>query len=229
MTDGAGAFQSNHGSEAGFTVLELLVALALFSLLSLTLFESVKFGMHAWMRGTEHVEQTDQSLHVQNLLRHLIEDAYPLFLSEDPTRGHVDFDGTSSTLVFLASAPIALGAGGRSRLNLSVEHSGNHADLVLTSKRELAWPEDRAQPIMRALLGGTESIEFAYFGTTSADRPAEWHDAWRGQPVLPQLLRVQVRFAAGDLRTWPDLLIAPRIAADVACLYDALTNRCRGR
>jgi general secretion pathway protein J len=46
---------------------------------------------------------------------------------------------------------------------------------------------------------------------------------------MPQLLRIQVRFTEGDSRTWPDLVIAPRITADVGCVYDQLTQQCRGR
>jgi hypothetical protein len=40
---------------------------------------------------------------------------------------------------------------------------------------------------------------------------------------------VRVRFAHGDERLWPDLLVAPLVSADVGCVYDALSQLCRGR
>src|SRR5580693_8593167 len=83
---------------AGFTLVELLVALALFSLLTLALFGSVRFGTAAWARVTSHAEENDASIHAQDLLRHLIEDAYPLFLSDDPTQRHIDFNGSRRSL-----------------------------------------------------------------------------------------------------------------------------------
>lgn len=47
--------------------------------------------------------------------------------------------------------------------------------------------------------------------------------------TLPELVRVRLYFAEGKGRLWPELFIATRIAADVACAYDSLTKRCRGR
>jgi general secretion pathway protein J len=216
-------------AEAGFTLVELLVALALFGLLSLALFGSIRVGMTAWMHGTTRADQVDQSLHAQTLLRQLIEDSYPLFIPEQPVGGHVYFGGTSHSLDFLASTPMALGTGGRSRFNLTVEPHGDLADLVLSSNLELAWPESASQPATKALLRGVERAEFSYFGTARSDRVAAWHADWSGQTALPQLMRIQVRFPANDPRVWPELLIAPRIAADVGCQYDPLTDRCRGR
>jgi len=216
-------------AEAGFTLVELLVALALFSLLTLVLFGSIRFGTTAWMHGTTRADQVDQNLHVQNLLRQLIEAAYPLFVADRATGGHIDFDGTDHSLSFLAPTPIALGTGGRSRLRLTVERRGEHADILLTSKPELAWPEIASLQVTKALLAGAESARFSYFGVARVDRAAGWHDTWSGQLAPPQLVRIQVRFAADDPRTWPDLLISPRITADVGCVYDPLTTRCRGR
>ena len=72
-------------------------------------------------------------------------------------------------------------------------------------------------------------VEFGYFGVTGFDRVPAWHDAWRGQSAPPQLVRIRVRFASDDARTWPELVVAQRITADVGCRYDPLTNRCQGR
>jgi general secretion pathway protein J len=225
----AAAKRIDRTGEAGFTLVELLVALALFGLLSTALFGSIRFGMTAWMRGTTRADQVDQILHAQNLLRGLIEEAYPLFRPAVPFGGHVEFDGTQQSLDFLSSTPIARGADGRSRFRLAIERRGDGANLVLTSSLELAWPERGAQPVGAVLLAGVGGVELSYFGVTGADRIATWHDAWRGQSTLPQLTRIRVRFAGGDSRIWPELVIAPRLTADVGCVYDPLTNRCRGR
>jgi general secretion pathway protein J len=229
MTIPVGSSGAPRNGEAGFTLVELLVALALFGLLSLALFGSVRVGMAAWTRGTARVDQVDQSLHVQSLLRRLIEESYPLFLPDESTGGRLDFAGTSRSLNLLAPTPIALGSGGRSRLNLAVERRAGSVDLLLTSALELAWPERGPQPIATVLLAGADDVEFAYFGMQRSNRAAAWHNSWSGQSALPALVRIRVRFAAGDSRIWPELLIAPRIAADVGCLYDLATDRCRGR
>jgi len=68
--------------QAGFTVVELLVALTLFSLLCTLLFGNVRFGLKAWQRGLAHTERVDHSMIVQNLLRRIIGEVYPLFINQ---------------------------------------------------------------------------------------------------------------------------------------------------
>jgi general secretion pathway protein J len=215
--------------EAGFTLVELLVALTLLSFVSLALFGALRFGIMAWARGTAHVERVEDVAFVQGFLRRLIADEYPMFLSNDPTRPHVDFEGTAGSLSFLAPAPIAIARGGRSRFALSVDRHHGRADLVIASRPELTARDDASTSIRKVLLAGVQTVEFSYFGRRRSDGVAQWRDAWVGELTMPALVRVQVRFAADDARLWPDLVLAPRIAVDVGCVYDTLTRRCRGR
>jgi general secretion pathway protein J len=211
--------------EAGFTVVELLVALTLLSFLSVALFGTLRFGFTAWTRGGAHAEATEQTAMVQDLLRRLIADAYPFFLSTDPRNLRIAFDGTSQSLALLAPTPIAIGGGGRSNFVLSAQRHGDRVDLVIAAKPELA----EGTSIKKTLLADSQAVAFSYFGRRRSDPGAQWHDAWTGETEMPALVRVQIRFAADDARVWPELVVAPRIAADVACVYDTLTKHCRGR
>lgn len=215
--------------DSGFTLIELLVAVTLLSLLSLILLDSLRLGVTSWRRGTMHSESTNEALVVQSHLRRLIGDTYPRYVSVDPTRGHVDFDGGATSLNFLASTPIALGGAGRSRFGLSVERHEQRSDLVLVAYPELGDREHSAFAAKRALLANIESVQLSYFGKTRSDNGAAWHDQWTGQATLPQLVRVMVRFPKTDARLWPELLLTPRISADVGCVYDPLSKQCRGR
>jgi general secretion pathway protein J len=218
---------AGRGSE-GFTLIELLVALALFSLLVTGLLGAMHYGISAWKRTTVQVDQLDHTLHVQNFLRRLIEDAYPLFIADGATRKYVDFKGNSISLDFLSSVPIALATGGRARFTLSVTAADGHVELVAASDLELT-NRGGAPLTTRALISDLESVEISYFGRVRTDRTARWHESWTEQPTLPQLIRIRVRYPAGDPRIWPELLAAPRITADVGCVHDPLTNGCRGR
>jgi general secretion pathway protein J len=229
VTGGARITQIDRCREAGFTLVELLVALTLLSFVSLALFGSLRFGMMAWSRGHAHAERTEHIASVQDILRRLIADAYPLLVSGDPTRPHVAFDGTAGSLSFLASVPIALGAGGRSRFALSADTHDGRIDLVIATQPELADREDSATALRKTLLARVQAVEFAYFGRARSDKAAQWHDDWIGKTSMPELVRVRVRFAGDDARRWPELVVAPRIAVDVGCVYDTLTKRCRGR
>jgi general secretion pathway protein J len=216
-------------NQAGFTLLEALVAVTLLGLLSIALTRGLWFGIDAWARGSAHSDQLSRILAVQGLLHEVIGQAYPYFLSGDPTRTYLDFDGTSKSLVLLAPAPVAFGGAGRSRFRLSVDKRDGRSDLIMISQAELAAADAPSTVEKKTLLSRAASVTFAYFGNLRSDTDARWHDHWTAQTALPQLLQIKVLFPEGDSRLWPDLVIAPRIAADVGCVYDQLTKHCRGR
>jgi general secretion pathway protein J len=213
--------------DAGFTLVEVLAVLALFSLLTSALFGAVHFGLKAWERTTSRATAIDRNLLVQDFLRRTIAAAYPSFVSDDLTHGHVDFAGTETSINFLGPTPLARGLGGRSRFVVFLDQSGGASTLTVVSQSELA-PAQGVSRVRDVLLKDLDAIQFSYFGKGRSGAP-EWRNAWVSEPTLPQVVRVRVKFPAGDQREWPDLLISPRIDADVGCVYDLLTNRCRGR
>jgi general secretion pathway protein J len=215
-------------SSAGFTLVELLVALVLFGFLSVALFGSVRVGATAWIRATAHADESDQSIHAQDLLRRLIENTYPLYESGDHGNGHLAFDGSEGSLSFLSAAPLALGQGGRSRINFLVPHRDGRADLMLESTPELSTIR-QTEKTRQPLLTGASSVTFSYFGKQPSDHAPQWHRDWIDQAELPQLVRVTVSFSASDGRDWSDFIAAPRISADVGCVLDRFTTRCEGR
>jgi len=215
--------------DAGFSLVEVLVALVLLGLLSMALFFSVRFGVSAWQRGGERSDQIHTSMLVQDLLRRLIGQAYPFLLPDGTGAGRLDFAGTTTSLDFLAPVPVALASGGRARFNLAIEGGAGAFHLVLRSRPELAAGTAPAELTRKTLLATVEAAEFAYFGVTQAQSVAQWHERWSAEISLPALVRLRVRFARSDPRLWPELTIAPRITADVGCEYDPLTRLCRGR
>jgi general secretion pathway protein J len=119
--------------------------------------------------------------------------------------------------------------GGRFRFRFFVERQQDRTDLVMSSNPELANPQDSSMTAKTLLIADIDRAEFSYFGEAATERNAKWHDSWTQRSDMPRLVRIRVAFHSGDARRWPELLIAPRIAADVSCIYDPITMRCRGR
>jgi general secretion pathway protein J len=216
-------------NEAGFTLVELLVALALFSLLSTLLFDNVRFGLQAWQHGSAHTEYFEHNMISQDLLRRMIGNIYPMLVTDGETQPRIDFDGSQEAISFLGSAPMVAGGGGRFRLSFLVERQESRTDLIMSARPELANPQDSSMTIRTVLLSDIDRAEFSYFGDAAAERSEKWQPSWTRRSDIPRLIRIRVAFRSGDARLWPELLIAPRIAADVSCVYDSMTKRCRGR
>ena len=107
--------------EAGFTLVELLVAVTLLALLTTLVFGAIKYGARAWAE-TDHraVAAADLSA-VQDVFRHAIGGAYPAFASADPTDREVAFDGAGEWLALVAPLPAAIASGVEAQQRFFVE------------------------------------------------------------------------------------------------------------
>ena len=201
-------------SQAGFTLLELLISMTLLAMLFVLLFGGLRFGMRAWERGTSTADAVDQVRIAQDILRREIARSCPRRLAaagpQDIPR--VDFTGEATGLAFLAPAPGAGGGAPCVATSLSVAADGRLKQLVLYINRTGT-----------ALLRGVQGIALSYRAGDGV-----WRDGWSGETTLPALVRLRVTFPKGDNRVWPELFIAPRISAEADCTYDPATKSCRG-
>lgn len=211
--------------EAGFTLIELLVALTVLGLLMVLLFGSFHFGTRVWEKSMAHSGGLDDVHIAQSLIRREIEGAYPLF-SGGPD-AHVAFEGTADDMKLLGPPARVLAGGGWARVAIGFERAEGVGRLTVTMTPDLAGA---AAPLQKeTLLDGIEGLHFTYFGQRSPSEAPGWFDNWSSQRSLPSLVRIDITFPKGDARLWPEMIVAPRIAADVGCVYDPLTKHCRGR
>lgn len=204
-------------AEAGYTLVELLIVLGLLSVLSLLLTSGLHFGARAWEAGDRSARAVREIAIAQVRLRRLLADAYPYLSTADPANPHVEFDGAERTLAFLGRDD-ERAAPGRSAIALRI---GGGA-LVSAFRPELA-PDAPARESV--LVRAVATLSFEYLNADGVT----WSKTWRNARTLPRLVRVTVTFAQDDPRTWPELVVAPRVAADVACVFDALAKTCVGR
>lgn len=217
---------ARHRREAGLTLVELMVSLALLGLLFALLQDGFTLGQRVWERATTRVSaRIDAVEATQGFLRDRIARANPAYTLAG--NGQISFEGDARSLAFDAPAPDAMGQGTYLRYVLALTEAG---DL------EIAWKPDTDRspvaPMARSvLLSGVAGLDIAYFGTGRGEGPAppRWRDAWRGQAAPPALVRLRVRFPAGDGRVWPELVVAPRATLDATCTWDAGQRGCVGR
>ncbi|HSA82842.1 MAG TPA: prepilin-type N-terminal cleavage/methylation domain-containing protein [Geminicoccaceae bacterium] len=196
---------------AGFTLVEILVALTLLGLLMAALFSGVQLGVRAWETSEERLDESSRLTTVQGFLRERLAEAY---LREDfDPRANTPpaFAGEPDRLSFVTLMPEHLG-GGFQRMVLAVTAADERSDLAVAW-----WPAeldgtavDPDSVRRRALLADVAELRLAYFGSVGRDEPPAWHEVW-AQPVLPRLVRVQLRFSDQDGRSWPDLIVRPMI------------------
>jgi general secretion pathway protein J len=208
-------------ADAGFSLVELLVSVALLGLLSLLMLNGVFSGRRVWERLENRTAAVESVEAAQTTLRARLQRSFPL-ARYDASAPYVDFEGEADTLSFLAPPALAARPAALRRFTLGVSGTG---DLVLVSASDLAL-DAREASAEEVLLSGVQSVDIAYWGAAPPDGGVRWRSRWVSQPTPPELVRIRVVLAPGDRRFWPELLVRP--AADLAsnCVLDPVTGLC---
>jgi prepilin-type N-terminal cleavage/methylation domain-containing protein len=198
----------------GFTLLEVLVSLALLGFVLAALGGGIRFGARAWEEQDRRVASAGAGEAVYAVLRHLIEGAQPLpFVSGDGTIAFA-IDGRSDRLDFVSALPAALGTGGLYDLQLALLDDGR---LVLRWRpHRHVMPGHNGPAIAELpmhesdLARGVTGLGLRYYLPPSPPDPGGWLSDWRRRPTMPALLGLQLQFAPG--RAGIALLAGPKVA-----------------
>jgi general secretion pathway protein J len=197
--------------EAGFTLVELLVAITLVGLLTVVMFGGLRFGTRAANAVSGRTDRAAQLSVVYDFMQNELTDARLPSASSDPATAASDFDGEPDSLSFVAVPPSYLALGGFNMLRVALD--GEQSRRLTVSWHPIPHGALPAAPVTvqpSVILEKIRGVEFGYFGITDQNRPPEWQDRWENQTALPLLVRLRIAWADGS--SAPDLIIAPRMA-----------------
>ena len=194
--------------QRGFTLLELLVAITLMALIGGMMVGGIHFGARVWEETLRRDQDPQAVIAVQAVLRRQIAQALPVLYRAPTGQVGTALAGTSAALVFVGPMPSYLGRGGRHLIGLQIEGGASTRNLILKwqpfspEHPDLTFTEQAHEEV---LLHGIQELRLAYYGSNGNGETERWQDVWRGQ-ALPQLVRIEVVFPAGDRRVWPELI-----------------------
>jgi general secretion pathway protein J len=185
-------------TEAGLTLIELLISLMLLVLITGFLAGGLAIGRRAFNAEQDAAVEASNDAALDSLAN-LIASALPTKAGQGP---QIAFEGGRDTLAFVAlSAGHALPGG---PLGTRIYRDGTDVGVVVKlGARSAAGKEVRT----KALVGVT-SLQFTYFGTLESGKPPAWHAEWPASDHLPDLVGLDVNFQ-GRIRK-PPLLVALR-------------------
>jgi prepilin-type N-terminal cleavage/methylation domain-containing protein len=158
----------------GFTLLEMVVAVALAGLLLLILGGTLRFGMRAWEAAQRPAaaEALEAGL---ALMRRTLEQAEAVPLA---------FEGGPEAVGFVAVLPARTGVAGLAEIR---SRFGPAEAAVVMEWRP--WRSDVGFT-RRPVVPQAGGLSLAYYGSPDGGTPAVWSDQWRQAALLPRLIRV---------------------------------------
>ncbi len=204
-------------SNAGFTLLEILAALAVLGLVLLALSQGTQFGLTAWHTQSATSARHNELEAVDRTLRLLIERT----VSSDRVKNRGPLLGGSTGLDVVTVLPPNSASLPDGTVEARLEVNSAH-QLILRWKPmpHATWirPPPQQQEV---LLRGVLKLEVAYW-QMALGGGGVWLRGWTSADP-PSSIRIRIIFPPGDLRHWPDIVTGPRI--DQALSWFRLYNR----
>lgn len=194
----------------GFTLVELLVVMALLSLLMLGLVSALRTMAQTEERIDGRLAEADEFRVTTGFLREILGRISARKQDESLKQGGSPFlfDGQAASVSWIGIMPARHGAGGRHFFKLGLEDYQGEAALVI---RFTPWDEGSSFPNWeqaqaRALLKGVTSFALSY--EDLATEPEAWTSTWQRTDALPEHVRLAVQTRNGD---WPLWIVATRL------------------
>jgi prepilin-type N-terminal cleavage/methylation domain-containing protein len=189
--------------QAGFTLVELLVSLALTAAIAGFIVGGFHLARRTWAitHDRENIEEIDAAA---TRLRGLLSKAMPVKAIDEADRtARLLFEGRSDSVMLATLGEATAFQGGPMRIRLSWQDRpplpGHPAAIVL--RTAVFRPDSlvfESDPVI--LFRDVAGFSLQYFGAPVQDQPPQWHTEWVGHDRMPLAMLIQVDFASGRRR-----------------------------
>ena len=211
--------------ERGFTLIEVLVALTLMTVLATIVTRAIGTTTLTIGRGDERITEIIAASDLQMVLERELGRARP-YLRGTGTTAQPVFAGTPEAVEFAVVRPEGMGAPSLWRVRIAAEPEVDHERLVLreaplsvTAPGPFAGSERVDDTVPADLLSAGAFYRFRYFGSIADNEARGWHDAWPAtRQAPPEGIGLRIVDAAGTpLPGTVEIVLAFPVQASELC------------
>lgn len=197
----------------GFTLIEVLIAMSLLSIMVVLLFGSLKICADSWTKGENKIAQVNEIAVAYNFFQQHLAVAKPLLKNFKPTdlQATLAFQGKNQSLQFASAFPASVGRLGLQLFSIKLAKEDEEQVIKVTITPLLATEDSQEQKEEVVLLRGVSDFSITYFGSDDGGdmSSGSWHDEWLEKNTQPRLVKIIIQLNNGAF--WPELVIPLKI------------------
>ena len=193
--------------QKGFTLIEVMLAMTIFALMSTVLYGAFSLGHSAVEKSQRSFEKNQKLRAVDELLGSYIRSAYPYRAS--PQGATILFVGEQADLTFVSSFSLAMGGRGMAKVRLFWEGNEKRAGVLrLEEETPVRVPSEEGNEAHEGLSNrlvvreGVKEFRITYLDPQSDEE--KWEERWdaRERNALPRAVRLNYLTEEGREVQW---------------------------
>ena len=199
--------RNHRRQQAGFTLLEMMIAFSLLALLFLALFSSFNTIGRGWEAADRKLLKTEDTRLISEFLRNQLSQTIVVQIKGENGPVYA-FEGTDHYVRYAAPLQPLQTQGGIYLIELAVglDRDGRKLEMRYAPYRpDMDWDEalKEVEPVL--VYSGLGLVHFDYYAAESDKDDPRWESEWLDQPVYPLLMRVKIE--GKDHQIWPELVV----------------------
>jgi prepilin-type N-terminal cleavage/methylation domain-containing protein len=191
---------------AGFTLLELIISIALFAIIVLIIAGAVNLGYRSFSSGEKKINAVERLRSSLTIIDAQIQSGVPLTLEDDGVKQYY-FMGEQDSLKFSTNYSIWGGQRGYVIVTYRVEANDRGKRTLFASEYKVGMESEKETK----LLEGFDEITFDYFRQDATEEEGEWINQWVDEEMMPT--RIRINLARGS--TSQSYIIPVRVGGEI--------------
>jgi general secretion pathway protein J len=190
----------------GFTLIEVLIAMTLLSIMVVLLFSSLKICADSWEKGENKITDVNEVAVVYNFFQRHLSAAKPLWNDFSAEEKTFSFQGKAQSLQFISAFPASAGRSGLQLFSIELQEEDNDQLIKVTVTPFFPvaegeeWHKEEVSLIKRV-----SDFTLAYFGSDDGVSEGSWRDDWLDKEVQPRLVKINIKLE--NEIYWPEMII----------------------
>ncbi|MGR8998831.1 MAG: prepilin-type N-terminal cleavage/methylation domain-containing protein [Gammaproteobacteria bacterium] len=203
---------SSSKAAQGFTLMEVLIAMTLLSIIVVLLFGSLRICAQSWEQGEKKMTEVNEVAVVYQFFQRYLSTAEPLWNNFSNDEASFSFQGKAQSLAFVSPFSASAGRSGAQLFSIYTQEENQEKiiKVAVTPFFPVAEGEEWQKEEV-VLVRHVRDFTMAYFGKSDASGQDDWQDEWLEKDALPRLVKIKIEL---DNETfWPDMIIETRVTA----------------